>query len=416
MHQILDPEFYHKNFEKSLGSLFKDFYNSRELEELEEEIKDKFQSLDSSIPVDSIIYRPSEEDSLLRRQHTILLIACKSMPFFASRIRKAIQLLDLNVGRSLHFHPVPGEELYYVELLGVESTMLEKVKEGIHASYFKIQDLTEQFKAFQEFIVAKNSNWSESIEDLQGWLLNKSYVWEGAIWNERGEVKSFGNTDIEPEAMDWWNSLSLGINEERMECFDSEIKSFLGDEKYFYICFIKGHLKLLFIGCLNQFAKASALVDIPFFRDRFQSFLKREQIEPFSGLGRTTRMMFNYIPTELIFLLPESSYINIHSATLEHSLRNTLRSVGVVIGEDLGLMISFVPESNWSEVAWETSDVLLQEIFPGSIIRRYFVMRGNFVEAFHLIKTKNSNLSSQKMFDASSQVEFSFDLGRSICN
>jgi glutamate dehydrogenase len=407
MQEILDAENFHRNFDKSLGALFRDFYSPVELNILEKEIQNHYCKFNSDEEVDSVIYIPGEDDPLLRRQHTILIIACDSLPFFASRIRKAIQLLDLNVGRSLHFHPQQGKELYYIEVLGVRSELLEKVRDGIHASYKKIKDLTLDFKEFNNWRKASNISWSQNIEDLQEWLLAKSYVWEGCSILESNQVtKNFGNVDIEESATLWLQSLNVTGNDEKIECFESNAKSFLGDERYFYICFLQKNTKIIFIGCLNQFAKASALVDIPYYRDRFHEFLKREMIEPFSGLGRTTRMMFNYIPTELIFLLPEKSFINIHSATLEHSLRNALRSVGVVVSSEMGLLISFVPEANWSEITWESSDHVLRELFPDSIITRYFVMRGNFVEAFHLIRSVG--LTSQKMFDASSRVEYSF--------
>jgi glutamate dehydrogenase len=407
MQEILDAEIFHRNFEKSLGSLFREFYSPAELNSLEKEIKSHYCKFNSDEEVDSRIYIPEPDDPLLRRQHTILIIVCDSLPFFASRIRKVIQLLDLNVGRSMHFHPQPGKELYYIELLGVRTDLLEKVKEGIHASYKKIKELTIDFKEFNNWKKNSGITWSKNFLDLQEWLLSKSYVWEGCCLFESNQItKKFGNVDIEENATVWLDALMSTGDEEKIECFESVSKSFLGDERYFYICFLQKNTKMLFVGCLNQFAKASALVDIPYFRDRFHEFLKREMIEPFSGLGRTTRMMFNYIPTELIFLLPEKSYINIHSATLEHSLRNALRSVGVLISDEMGLLISFVPEANWSEITWESSDNILRELFPDAIISRYFVMRGNFVEAFQLIRS--TGLTSQKMFDASSRVEYSF--------
>lgn len=190
---------------------------------------------------------------------------------------------------------------------------------------------------------------------------------------------------------------------------DSVEKAFLGDDSLFYIAFVSAGQRLLLVGSFNQFGKNSALVSIPYFRERFQNFLDREKIEQKSGLGRTTRMLFNYIPTEILFLLPEESYIRIHSAIIEHDLKSSLRSVGILLSHDLSLLISFVPESGWSDQKWEESDQVLEkdwENFADYHITKYTVLRGKFLEGFHLIKGKG--ISEQKIFELSSRLEFHF--------
>lgn len=405
MPQIIDADFFHQSFGKSLGSLFQDFYAPQEIECLESEIRERYLALDGG-EIETVLYVPGSGDPLLRLQHTVVLIACDSLPFFASRIRKVFQILNLEVSRSLHFHPQEGRELYYIEILGTHTEYLKKLIDGICTAYKKIQKLIASYREFVSEEGPRLELWSEEIRELLEWLLQKSYVWEGArLALADGRIRDYGEFELPQAVGDWF--LGLPFTEaERVEARESSLRSFLGDDKVFYIVFVKADRKLLMIGCLNQFAKASALVDIPYFNERFRRFLSREKIEVFSGLGRTTRMLFNYIPTEIIFLLPESYYIKLHSAMIEHSLRTALRSVGVQLSTDLGLVVSFVPEKNWSDVTWESSDRIIQDIFPDSQVRRYFVVRGNVVEAFHLIRSRE--MDSHKLFEASSRIEFSF--------
>jgi len=415
MPPALDLDFYRRNFYNSLGSLFRGFYSHEELQILESEIYSKYLEV-SSQNVDTLIYNPGPEDPLLRRQTTVVLIACNSMPFFASRLRKVFQLLRIDINRSLHFHPEKGREVYYLETAIDNLELVIRLREGIQSSYNRILKLTGDFKGFYRDWEGFAGDWDLEILELQRWLLDKSYVWEGSVLIRNGIRSDYGSLEFDERVWEWFQKLDLSnpktysnISRSKrtaIDCLESDLKSFLGDEKYYYIAFVTSSTKLLFIGSMNQFAKNSALIDIPFFKDKFSDFLSRENIEPFSGLGRTTRMMFNYVPTEIIFLLPEENYVSLHSATLEHSLKNTLRSVGVVLNENLGLIVSFIPETHWSESVYESSDRILQEIFPDALVRRYFVMRGNFVESFHIVRC--SGITSQKIFDASSRLEFSF--------
>lgn len=411
----INRDLYKKNFQNSLGSLFLEFYSKEELNYLEEELWNKYNSFKGD-KVEFLFYKPGDSDPLLRRQHIILIIGCNSLPFFASRLRKVFQLLKIDISRSLHFHPQPGRELYYLETSDDNYRFIEKLTEGIESAYNRILKLTEDFRIYYKQWEETNQNWDPEIKDLQKWLLDKSFVWEGAIRIFQGNKEEYGYTELDEGIEEWFLSIhpknpetysnASSTGKGVIDAKDSNLRSFLGDEKYFYIAFVKEDEKLLYIGSLNQFAKASALVDIPFFNTKFLEFMNQEGIEPFSGLGRTTRMMFNYIPTEIIFLFPASNYVKLHSANLEQSLRNSLRSIGVLIRKNKGLIISFIPESNWSEITYEKSDSIISELFPNASIRRYFVMRGNMVEAFHLIHYPN--ITSPKLFDAASRVEFSF--------
>lgn len=405
MPSIKDSDFFRKSYNNSLGSLFKDFYSSEELSILEKELRNHYTAFPES-EVEIEVYVPNPNDPLLRMQHHIVLISCKSLPFFASRIRKAFHLLHWEVNRILHFHPQEGSELYYIEIIQGSFEHLKKLSDGLKSSYFKIQELTQSFTQFRKDRSAEWLQWDVEFLELQNWLLDKSYVWEASIFVQNGSTQKFGNLDLPEEIENWFQNLSTNKGEKSIEAMESNIRSFLGDGRYFYIAFLENDKKLLMVGSLNQFAEAAALVDIPYFRNRFFSFMEKEKIEKFSGLGRTTRMLFNYIPTEILFMLKEDSYTKIHSAILEHSLRSQIRSVGVSLSEGVGIIISFVPEESWSELVWEKTDSILESIYSGGSIRKYFVMRSNFIEAFHLIR--HDEIKFQNLFEASSRVEFSF--------
>lgn len=402
---IKDSEFFNKSYSNSLGSLFKDFYSSEELSTLEKEIRNHYESFPES-EVEIEVYVPDPNDSLFRLRHHIVLIACKSLPFFASRIRKTFHLLHWEVNRILHFHPQPGSELYYIEIIQGSFEHLTKLSDGLKSSYHKIQELTVSFEEFYRDKSADWLQWDPEFLELQAWLFHKSYVWEASIFENSSTIQKFGELDLPEEIETWFQGLSAKGKGKSIEVRESNIRSFLGDGRYFYIAFLENDKKLLVIGSLNQFAEAAALVDIPYFRKRFFSFMEKENIEKFSGLGRTTRMLFNYIPTEILFMLKEESYSKIHSAILEHSLRSQIRSVGVSLSDGVGIIISFVPEENWSELVWEKTDTIIESIFPAGSVRKYFVMRSNFIEAFHLIR--HDGIDLHNLFEASSSVEFSF--------
>ncbi|WCL50618.1 NAD-glutamate dehydrogenase domain-containing protein [Leptospira sp. GIMC2001] len=395
-------EFFDDNFTKSLGSLFRDFYSQNEISYLRNEIYKKYESIqDSEIEID--IYEPGSDDPLLRIQHKVILITCGSLPFFASRIRKVFELLQLEISRSLHFHPNPGKELFYIEVLGSKIHVLKNLTDGIKSSYSRIQKLTLEFRQFNQ-PSADWMQWERGVGEFLKWLLDRAYVWEAAIYTVGEKEQKFGDVNISDELMHWFYSLESSKAE--IEALESEDRSFLGDERYYYIALVDKNRKMLLCGSLNQFAKASALMDIPYFNKRFSNFFEKESIEAFSGLGRTSRMMFNYLPTEIILLLPEEIYIQIHSSILEQNLRNRLGSTGIKINDGLGLLISFIPKANWTENLWETSDAIIHRVFENSTVHRYFIVRNNFVECFHLVRARD--ITIQNLLTASSTVEFSF--------
>ncbi|MCG9874934.1 MAG: NAD-glutamate dehydrogenase [Leptospiraceae bacterium] len=402
------PSQFSKNFSNSLGSLFKDFYTAKELDFLASEIFKKYQafSLNANQPIALVSYQPNKQDPLLRLNHRVVLIAVSSMPFFAARLKILFESAKIEISRNLHFHPNFNQELYYIEILDHNNIDIQSIENEIINSYKRIH-LSNV--AYAEFTKDKSSPWfnfPNPEKQLLDWLLAKSFIWEGAIFQNEKDLKKFGFYEIPQKYQNWFEALQAQDDSILIESLESSNKSNLGDENYFYIAFVSKNHKLLLIGSLNEFAKSSVLVDIPYFNQRFLHFLKKEEIESKSGLGRTTRMLFNYVPTEILFLLPESAYSKLYSAILEHNLRNSLRSVGVCISDEIALIISFIPKRNWSEQKWEYSQNFVNNTYPESEVRNYFVLRGKFIEGFHFIRTKG--VSNQNVFELSSQIEFHF--------
>jgi hypothetical protein len=169
------PPFFHQAFHKSLGSLFRELYSESEIQALEREIFLGYTSLRGQ-SCSAVFYTPGPEDPLLRLRHTILLIGLDSLPFFTSRLRKTFYLLDLEISRSLHFHPEPGKELFYIEILGgdLNRSFLESLVPGIQNSYERTQKSVIDFEDFTQNKSAPWFVWGSEEEDLLDWLLSKS--------------------------------------------------------------------------------------------------------------------------------------------------------------------------------------------------------------------------------------------------
>jgi glutamate dehydrogenase len=396
-----------ENFEKSLGSLFLDFYSKGDLEFLRQEILSSYQSREKE-NLSIQILTPVQNDPLLRFKHRVIILSCFSMPFFAAKIKRIFEANSIPIRRNLHFHPEPGKELFYIEISDSWIERLPQLVLEIKDSHSKIYESTTAYRLFVQDRKAEWLDFQEPYREILFWLLDKAFIWEGAIYESQNGKKEFGYFSISSDIENWFNDCKKrtaikGQNIQSRESFDT---AFLNDEKLFYILLIEGHKKLLLKGSLNEFAKSSVLVDIPYYRNQFQSFLREKEIEAYSGLGRTTRMLFNCIPIEIIFLLPPDIYGKLHTSLLEHNLIGTLRSVGIAVSEEVALIVSFIPKQNWSDKKWEESDRKIAEIFPISNSRKYIVMRSNLIEGFHLIRS--SKVNNQKVFELSSLIEFSF--------
>ncbi len=294
-----------ENFEKSLGSLFLDFYSKGDLEFLRQEILSSYQSREKE-NLSIQILTPAQNDPLLRFKHRVIILSCFSMPFFAAKIKRIFEANSIPILRNLHFHPEPGKELFYIEISDSWIEKLPQLDLEITDSHSKIYESTTAYRLFVQDRHAEWLEFQEPYREILFWLLDKAFIWEGAIYENLNGRKEFGYSSISSDIENWFNDFKnktpiKGQNIQSRESFDT---AFLNDEKLFYILLIDGHKKLLLKGSLNEFAKSSVLVDIPYYRNQFQSFLKEKEIEAYSGLGRTTRMLFNCIPTEIIFLLP----------------------------------------------------------------------------------------------------------------
>lgn len=118
-------------------------------------------------------YHPSLDDPLLRINLQCITIVCSSMPFYASNIRSLFHKINLPINRSLHFHPKPGKEMYYIEVQTKDVEIINRVIDQIKNSYSKIQSITRQFPIFQNKLdTIKELKGNDKISLIQ-WLMKK---------------------------------------------------------------------------------------------------------------------------------------------------------------------------------------------------------------------------------------------------
>ena len=122
--------FFHESFQKSLSDIYTDFYQPAEISFLENELFDLFKQMGSS-ELNLKTYRPKESDPLLRIELTCITIICKSMPFYAAKIRELFHSHELEINRSLHFHPSDHQEFYYIEIQNLEPHAVERLEEKL---------------------------------------------------------------------------------------------------------------------------------------------------------------------------------------------------------------------------------------------------------------------------------------------
>ena len=122
------------------------------------------------------------------------------------------------------------------------------------------------------------------------------------------------------------------------------------------------------MGSFTQHAQTLGIIEIPFFSTRFNEFLSRENIEYASGLGRTVRRIFNSLPVEILFLMPETSYISLFKVIVEQSLKTENRSNGLILSKDLALILTTIPEKNWLETKLEESEGLVKKAVKSRLV------------------------------------------------
>ena len=398
--------FFHESFQKSLSDIYTDFYQPAEISFLENELFDLFKQMGSS-ELNLKTYRPKESDPLLRIELTCITIICKSMPFYAAKIRELFHSHELEINRSLHFHPSDHQEFYYIEIQNLEPHAVDRLEEHLESAYKRILGFTKDYK----FLVIDNEHlWSKSFDKLHTelieFLLKKGFVLEGGYYQDEIQKHSLGQIKQSGEIWDWFQSLPAEEEASTFFARESTLPSFLNDGYLFYIVFAAKKKKLLLEGTFNLRGSNAGTSEIPVLRERLIRFMEKENIQMFSGLGRTVRMVFNYIPTEVLFLLPQESYILIYSAIVEQSLKTNIRSNGIKLTDDLGLIITTIPERDWSEEIWkEANSIVLEEIID-TRIKNYQVLFKNYIQGFQLIRT--NSISRHLLFQVSSRIEYIF--------
>lgn len=105
----------------------------------------------------------------------------------------------------------------------------------------------------------------------------KGLVWEGSIYQETGKSKEFFGDAAENESYSqWFDSLKSDSEEFILQCIESKIPSFLGDNDLFYITILNKNVKILFVGCFTLHAQTLGLIEIPFYQTRFKEFLRKK--------------------------------------------------------------------------------------------------------------------------------------------
>jgi glutamate dehydrogenase len=398
--------FFHESFQKSLSDIYTDFYQPAEILYLENELFELYKNIQKD-ELSIKTYKPQEGDPLLRIELTCITIICNSMPFFAAKIRELFHSHELEINRSLHFHPSDHQEFYYIEIQNLQNHVIERLEEHLENAYKKILIYTQDYK----FLVIDNEHlWSKSFDrlhtDLIDWLLKKGFVLEGGYYQDEIQKHSLGQLKESGEIWEWFNLIPSVEETSMFYARESSFPSFLNDGNLFYIVFAGKKKKLLLEGTFNQRGSNAGTSEIPVLRERLVRFMEKENIQMFSGLGRTVRMVFNYIPTEILFLLPQESYILIYSAIVEQSLKTNIRSNGIKLTDDLGLIITTIPEKDWSEEIWKQANSIVLEEINDTRIKNFQVLIKNYIQGFQLIRA--NSITRHLLFQVSSKIEFIF--------
>ncbi|HNK57144.1 MAG TPA: NAD-glutamate dehydrogenase, partial [Leptospiraceae bacterium] len=205
---------------------------------------------------------------------------------------------------------------------------------------------------------------------------------------------------------EWFKRLQNDSNELVLECLETKDEGFLGDTPLFCIAFVQKNIKVLLIGSFTIHAQTLGVIEIPFFNKRFRAFLDREKVEYSSGLGRSVRRIFNSFPIEVLFLVPESAYISIFKVIVEQSLKTENRSNGVILNSELSIILTTIPEKNWSETKLAETEKIVETVLKKAKIKTYHILLTNSIQCYHLIRSEN--ISKQNLFEISSQFEFLF--------
>jgi len=399
-------EFFLSNFEKSISGIYKHFYQKSEIDFLEQELYSLFQeALQSKQTIWTKVYSHNGEDTLLRVNLTCIVIVCNSMPFFAGKIRNLFHSQDIPIARSIQFHPAPKKEFYYIEMNSANMQSLLDIQTQIKDLYHKITILTSDYNLFHEQINPLLGKFN-IYKDLLIWLLDKGFIWEGGEIFLDGKELFFGQrleVDIKEKWLAFTENSSL---EESLYARELTQIGFLEQSYLYFLGFAKDQIKVGIVGSFNQYASMIGINNFPFMNTRFQKFMEREKIEPFSGLGRSVRRVFNVLPPEILFLMPESSYLSLFQVIIEQSLRTQNHSSGFLIDKDLGILVTSIPRKNWEESKWEETNKIIENYLPNSKVKSFIKNLSNSFQGFHLIRSEK--ITQNIIFQITSQFEYIF--------
>lgn len=400
-------DFFLKSFQKSIGSHYRESYSENELNTIAQKLFEVFEQKSSDIIYIEQYYELNE--LLHKKEIDSILILCKSIPFFTAKIRGLFYKLDLDIKNSIHFHPSPSHEMFYIEIKDIDDFQLKKVLFELELAYHKIKKYTQDYKQLTQENSFWWTGWEEIYKDLLAWLIHKGYIWEGMIFVDNKNLSNnyiLGYPEKNSDFVDWFMQIPA-TNTTELFATESLEPAFLSEYELFYIALINQSQRLLLVGSLNQLAQYSGLLEIPVLNKRFQQFTSKENIQSYSGLGRTVRMLFNSIPTEVLFLIPESEYSNIYGSLIEQSLKNSNFSIGLILNSNLILIVSFIRETDWREDIWKKTNEYIQLTESVQSLKTYQIFKGKFIECFQLIRVK-SNQSAFPIKEVTNYIERAF--------
>jgi glutamate dehydrogenase len=398
--------FFHESFSRSLSSIYKDFYSPEELNFLEKELWSTYNLSSDHSSIHTVSYRPSTGDPLIRLNMECILISCPSTPFFAAKIRSIFHSREVPINRSIHFHPNSGEELYYIEIQTSNQDFMKQLILDIESAFHRITKFTKDFPLFHNRMKKISESHTGDVWSLLHWLIEKGMIWEGGIFVEGEQHENFGDLSKASDYVKWFTSIPSRGKEFFFQALESHIPCFLSEGTYFYIAFIHENFRLLLQGSFSQYAQSLGINEIPYFNTKFHRFLEVEKVEYKSGLGRTIRRIFNSLPVETLFLMEDTAYIDIYKVILEQSLKTQNRANGIMIHKDLALILTAIPEKNWSEEKWLQTSQIIKAYLPTSTHKLYHSLLSNSIQGYHLIRSQK--LDKQVLFQISSEIEFHF--------
>lgn len=387
-------------FHKSLGRTHKDFYNKEEIHHFELELFEIYSEAEKHQPILIKIYSPDLTDKLLRIHLTCIAIVCDSLPFFAGKLRHLFHIQNIPISRSLQFHPTSGREFYYIEVnLDNKDSVLELEQKFLEI-YQNIKKITQSYSEFVEKTKVAISQFDSELQILFDWLTKNAFIWEGGIIANT-EKKTFVISLPEEIETSFLSEKSKGLF-----CRELDLDGYLEETKLYLVGFNNHEMKLGVIGSFNQYAHNVGVNNIPVLNTRFKNFLQKEKIEPLSGLGRSVRRIFNSLPPEILFLLPEDYYLSLYQVIIEQSLRTKVSSSGFIIGKDLGIIITLIPARHWEEAKWEESQKFIIENIPNAKFRAFYKNLSGTMQSFHLIRSPQ--ITSINLFHVTSHLEVHF--------